>query len=145
MKHRQVVRNVLLSLCTGISLFLSTGMQAQSGNVLQKLELPDYVTPQQFGFASGNIDDPAIGRQLFRRLRQHRRLIEDPELTGWIQALTWRLSRTMPGIAKHLHIAIENNPEINAHVLHGGIILVNSGLILNSDSTSPIDDIDVQG
>ena len=143
MKYLKDLRKLNIGLSTLLLLLLSSQIGADSAqaapkNALNQLKLPDFVPPQQFGFVSGNIDDPAIGRQLFRRLRQQRRLIEDPELTGWIQKLTHRLARTTPGIANHLHIAIENNPEINAHVLRGGIILVNSGLILNSESESEL-------
>lgn len=137
MKYSQAMRSLLLSTLLALCL-LSSSSYSQSGNALQNLELPDYVPPQQFGFNNGHIDDPAIGRQLFRRIRQRGLLIEDPELSGWIQRLTLRLSRTVPNVGNQLHVAIIDNPEINARVLRGGIILVNSGLILGSDSESEL-------
>lgn len=131
-------RRLLQRLCLFVLLLISSSAVGTTDNALQRLELPAHVPTQQFGFSSGNLDEPLIGRQLFRRLRQQHRLIEDPELSAWIQALTQRLSGSIPGIGEQLHIAIDDNPEINAYVLRGSIILVNSGLILSSDSESEL-------
>lgn len=127
-----------LILLTGLLLFTATA-QTEQHDALSGYKMPNFEPPRHFNFASGNIDGAAIGRQLYRRIRQQRPIIEDPELTVWLQALVQRLADKAPGgLGRALHIAIENNPEVNAHALQGGIIIINSGLILSSDTESEL-------
>lgn len=92
----------------------------------------------QGNLATGNIDEPAIGRQLFRTIRRSGSLIEDPELTDWISQLVNRLAVHAPGVSKNPYVAISRDPSVNAYALTGGIIIVHSGLILSTQTESEL-------
>lgn len=104
------------------------------------LDLPDLNLPDIGDNTSPSIDMSAereLGIEIFRELRRTRPLIEDPELSDWIRALGNRLARHS-GNQGNLLFAIENNAAINAHTLAGGVIIINSGLILNTQSESEL-------
>lgn len=131
---RIVILTTLLS-----SLLLSGNLSALMNPDLPEMILPESDSAQQQAMpVTGNIDSPAIGRQLFRSIRRHRPLIEDPELTTWITQLVDRLAIHAPGVGRHLYVAIVDDPSINAFVLNGGIIIVHSGLILSTDTESEL-------
>ncbi|MGB1011103.1 MAG: M48 family metalloprotease [Thiolinea sp.] len=132
--NRPQIKHLLL---TGL-LLLTVTTQAEQNTSFSDLKLQDFQPPAHFDFATGNIDESAIGRQLFRKIRQRRILVEDPELNAWLQSLVQRLTRNQPAISKTIKAVIVNNPEINAHALRGGIILVNSGLILSTETESEL-------
>ncbi|MEZ5535099.1 MAG: M48 family metalloprotease [Thiolinea sp.] len=100
------------------------------------MNLPDF--EHSGSQVTGNIDAPAIKRQLFRSIRRNRPIVEDAELSGWLNNLVNRLTRHAPGVGNDLFVVIENNPAINAYALTGGIIVVNSGLILSTGSESEL-------
>ncbi len=97
-----------------------------------------FYQPTQSTLATGNIDEPAIGRQLFRTIRRNYALIEDPELTQWISQLVNRLAAHAPGVSKTPYVAISKDTSVNAYALTGGIIIVHSGLILSTQTESEL-------
>ncbi|CAA6825207.1 MAG: Exported zinc metalloprotease YfgC precursor [uncultured Thiotrichaceae bacterium] len=119
---------------------------AVSAFLLSSLLLPSHLLAEgnlfnqqtQGSLATGNIDSPAIGRQLFRTIRRSSSLIEDPELTGWISQLVNRLAVHAPGVSKTPYVAITRDPSVNAYALTGGIIIVHSGLILSTQTESEL-------
>lgn len=98
----------------------------------------DLFNQTQSGLNTGNLDEPAIGRQLFRTIRRNSSLIEDPELTEWISQLVNRLAIHAPGVSKTPYVAISKDASVNAYALTGGIIIVHSGLILSTDTESEL-------
>ncbi len=118
------------------SLFCSGSSFAQLDLELPEMNLPDFEHPDSQ--ATGNIDTPAIKRQLFRNIRRTRPLIEDAELNEWLNKLVRRLASQTAGVGNDVFVVIENNPAINAYALTGGIIVVNSGLILSTESESEL-------
>lgn len=119
---------------------------AVSAIVLSSLLLPVHLLAEgnlfnqqtQGSLATGNIDGPAIGRQLFRTIRRSGSLIEDPELTEWISQLVNRLAVHAPGVSKNPYVAISKDPSVNAYALTGGIIIVHAGLILSTQTESEL-------
>ncbi|WP_020393580.1 M48 family metalloprotease [Thiolinea disciformis] len=83
-------------------------------------------------------EDQALGRELLRSLRRDRPIIEDPELKDWLQSIANRLALHTPNRTGPIHVLIENNGDVNARTMLGGVIIVNSGLILNSESESEL-------
>lgn len=124
---------MIAALC---SLLSSGSTNAQLNLELPDMNLPDFERPDSQ--ATGNIDAPVIKRQLFRSIRRNRPMIEDSELNDWLNKLVSRLAGQAPGVGNNLLVAIENNPAINAYAMTGGIIVVNSGLILSTDSESEL-------
>lgn len=123
------------ALCTTASVtLLSCLLLASPGQATTNLF--DQQTPG--GLVTGNIDAPAIGRQLFRTIRRNVPLIEDPELTLWISKLVNRLAAHAPGVSKNPYVLIAKDPSVNAYALTGGIIIVHSGLILSTRNESEL-------
>lgn len=110
--------------------------RAQLNLELPDMNLPDFVSPDSQ--ATGNIDAPAIKRQLFRSIRRNRPIVEDSELSDWLNKLVSRLASRAPGVGNNLFVAIDNNPAINAYAMTGGVIVVNAGLILSTESESEL-------
>lgn len=134
---------------TAVSATLLSGLLLSGGlHALMNTDLPEVNFPnspdsaqqpaQQSIPVTGNIDSPAIGRQLFRSIRRGRPLIEDPELTTWIANLVNRLAIHAPNVGRNLYVAIADDPSVNAFVLNGGIIVIHSGLILSTDTESEL-------
>lgn len=118
------------------SLLCAGSVRAQLNLELPDMNLPDFERSESQ--ATGNIDAPAIKRQLFRSIRRNHPVIEDSELSDWLNKLVSRLASHAPGVGNDLYAAIDNNPAINAYALTGGIIVVHSGLILDTASESEL-------
>lgn len=106
------------------------------------LELPETDNLPNLGSSASSAlsttEERLLGRQLYRDLRKRRPLIEDPELSGWIRALGNRLTRHAPASGSNFYFSIEKNSAVNAYAMAGGVIIINAGLILNSDSESEL-------
>ncbi|HPQ96880.1 MAG TPA: M48 family metalloprotease, partial [Thiolinea sp.] len=86
----------------------------------------------------GQVNAQETGRQLGRRLRSTRPIIEDPELSQWLRRLGQRLAPPAGISPDNLTVLLENNSDINAYSMLGGVIVINSGLILSTDSESEL-------
>ncbi|HPE60086.1 MAG TPA: M48 family metalloprotease [Thiolinea sp.] len=86
----------------------------------------------------GQVNAQETGRQLVRKLRSIRPIIEDPELSQWLRRLGQRLAPPAGLSADKLLVLMENNSDINAYSMLGGVIVINSGLILSTDSESEL-------
>ncbi|MEZ5478761.1 MAG: M48 family metalloprotease [Thiolinea sp.] len=136
MKHTYALR-----LCRPVTVLLSTaGLLTALAATAADLDWNPDPLPgtAATGLFTGNLDEPAIGRQLFRQLRRSQPLIEDPELNEWLRALAQCLARQVPGLGNNLKIALSNQDTVNAYTLSGGIIIVHAGLVLTTDSESEL-------
>lgn len=99
-------------------------------------------SPAQVGGPSlPDIGDPAsvvlspsqealLGRTLLREIRRSLPLIEDPQLNSYIQSLGYQLVAGAQETGQEFTFLIVDDPQINAFASPGGIIAVNSGLML---------------
>lgn len=114
---------------------LTTSSYANDLNLkIPEIEMPDILN------SSGNLgtaQEQQEGLALLRELRGRRPFIEDPALTDWINQLGQRLASRSPNSGK-LYFVIEKNNIVNAYTLTGGVIVINSGLILNTQSESEL-------
>ena len=104
-----------------------------------KLEDPAYRVPDLGSSANASISsstETALGLKLVRELRGKRPMLEDPELNDWLQNLGQRLASHAGG--GKFYFLIEKNPEVNAYAMPGGVIVLHSGLIVNSESESEL-------
>lgn len=104
------------------------------------LDLPDVNLPDLGDPASSvmsSTEESLLGVSLLRNLRGNRSIVEDPELSEWLRALGNRLATKAPGSGNY-YFLIENNPQINAYAMPGGVIVLHAGLILNTDSESEL-------
>jgi len=114
------------ALAVVLSLLLATNgapalAQAPGGN------LPDIGTPASTTLSLQ--DEYKIGLMIVRSLRDAGQIVEDPEVTEYLQSLGMRLaSQAHEGAHRFTFFAIKE-PGINAFALPGGFIGVNAGLV----------------
>ena len=79
----------------------------------------------------------ALGRQLSRQIERQVKLVEDPEVTEYVNRVAQNLVRNSDAKVPFT-IKVIDSEEINAMALPGGFLYVNSGLITAADSESEI-------
>ena len=115
MKIRSAFRTIALLLCLAT---FATG--AQSDNLLFKLAREESVEPEI---------KRAAQRMLVKLITSEYGVVEDVELSGYLSGLLERLEPS-----NHYYIGIVDRNDINAFATLGGVIMINSGLWLSSDS-----------
>jgi len=97
----------------------------------------DFNLPQ-IGEAGGDVITPqqeyTIGLQIINQLRDSGAILDDPQLQQYIQDLGGQLSSHSDNPQLHFAFYVIDDDEINATTLPGGFIVVNSGLVLLTDS-----------
>ncbi len=129
------MKHLILTSLTALSLTL-----ANLGHAALDLEVPDLNIPDLGDPASSamsSTEESVLGIKLIRELRGSEPVIEDPELSGWLRALGNRLAAHAPGGGKYYFLIVKD-PEINAYAMPGGVIVIHSGLILNTRSESEL-------
>jgi predicted Zn-dependent protease len=125
----KLIRNI------AILFFLVTG-SAQSQNGGSTLDLPD------MGDSTGTIMSPEFERRLgqafLSQIRRQTNLINDPEVEAYIQSIGYRLVSQSDNNSQVFTFFVINDPLINAFAAPGGIVGINSGVIMNSDSESEL-------
>lgn len=106
------------------------------------LRLPDEINLPDIGDTSGGtispVEERRIGEAFMREVRQHLKIIEDPEINEYIQSLGYRLAASSDNQTQDFTFFIVDDPGINAFAAPGGFIGVNSGLILTTESESEL-------
>ena len=102
----------------------------------QGSDLPD------FGSLADSVitrsQEARLGRSIVAQLRNAGAVMDDPQLTEYIQSLGARLAGQASDGKQDFEFFIVDDSAINAFALPGGYIGVNSGLILTSDSESEL-------
>ena len=100
------------------------------------LRLPD------FGSSAGGIISPdeerRIGESMMRELRGLNYLLDDPELTDYIEALGYRLVAQSDRPEQPFTFFIVRAEDINAFAAPGGYVGVNTGLITMAEAESEL-------
>ena len=88
----------------------------------------------ELGGASGGLLTPSeeleLGRSLLREIRRVMPLVDDPEITFYIDALGRRLASNAPDASGTFHFLTIDNSQVNAFAMPGGIVGVHTGLIV---------------
>jgi predicted Zn-dependent protease len=79
-----------------------------------------------------------LGSEMMRQLRQSGVVLEDTEITSYLNALGQRLTSNSDSGGQQFTFFVVNDPAINAFAGPGGYIGVNSGLILAADDESEL-------
>ena len=122
-----------LSLCFS---YLLIALPAHA-EVTLDLSLPDYNLPDIGDASIGSFShakEREIGLEVLRSLRAKGATIEDPEISAWIRSLGNRLSARAPNSHNPFYFLVIKDNRVNAFATLGGVIVVNSGLILQSES-----------
>lgn len=123
------------SYITALGLALLFSVQAVRADV-SALDLPD------FGDSAGSVISPEmerrIGEAFMRHVRKNATIVQDPEVQSYIRSLGYRLVSNSDDSGKDYKFFIVKDPMINAFAAPGGVIGINSGVILNSRSESEL-------
>jgi len=99
-------------------------------------DLPD------FGDSAGSVVSPEYERRLgkifLNQVRQFASVSNDPEIQSYIQSLGYNLASHSDNNEQPFTFFVVNDPGINAFAGPGGIIGINSGVILNSNNESEL-------
>ncbi|MCK5661829.1 MAG: M48 family metallopeptidase, partial [Thiotrichaceae bacterium] len=105
------------------------------------LELPDLNLPDlggQAGITVGSRSERETGLKILRELRSSGDIIEDPELSTWIRSVGNRITSNAPQSPTPFYFVISRDQSVNAFATLGGVIVVNAGLILRTESESEL-------
>jgi predicted Zn-dependent protease len=114
---------------------LAFGAPVAAGQVSSG-ELPDIGTPASTTLSL--VDEYKIGLMIVRQLREAGQIVEDPEITEYLQSLGMRLaSQAHEGAHRFTFFAVRE-AGINAFALPGGFIGVNAGLVTATRSEAEL-------
>lgn len=99
-------------------------------------DLPD------IGASTGTIISPEyerrLGQAFLNQVRQQADINNDPEVESYIQSIGYRLVSHSDDNTQQFTFFVVNDPQINAFAAPGGIVGINSGVIVNSSSESEL-------
>jgi len=84
------------------------------------------------------LEEQKIGARITAELYAHDYILEDPEVTEYVAALTWRLVASAEAEAPNLTVYVIRDPRINAFALPGGFLGVNAGLLTSVRNESEL-------
>jgi predicted Zn-dependent protease len=99
-------------------------------------QLPDMGSPENAILSK--TDEYQIGLMAMRELRGQELILEDPELSDYIQQLGSRLAAQARDDDQNFQYFIVRSNEINAFATYGGFICVNAGLMLLTETESDL-------
>jgi len=101
-----------------------------------------YVDLPSIGDSSGSVISPEqeqqLGAAFMRQLRSSGIILEDLEITRYLESLGQRLTVNSEDPARRFTFFVVNEPSINAFAGPGGYIGIHTGLILASESESEL-------
>jgi predicted Zn-dependent protease len=96
----------------------------------------------EMGTAGGSAlsieDENRLGRMVMRGLRESGQVVEDPEISEYLQSLGLRLSSQAQDGNRTFNFFLVRDPAINAFALPGGFIGVHSGLLMETHNESEL-------
>lgn len=98
--------------------------------------LPDLGESAQAALSAA--DEREIGESIMREIRGDPDYIDDPEITGYVQALGQRLAGAATADSRKFEFFVIRNPQVNAFALPGGHIGIHSGLVLTAQTESEL-------
>lgn len=125
------IKTLIATACLGLFI----GVQAELN-----LEIPDTLTTVNGGSAvqSMPVNFSSVGLKRLRSVRRRSTTVEDPELNAWIRGLGRKLQAQTSYANRPFYFVIVKDNDVNAYATQGGLIVINSGLILRSSSESEL-------
>ena len=134
-----IKKNILSHI--SIALLVSAFLLSISAHAELDLKLPDYNLPD-IGVAAASTFSYAkerkVGLKVLREIRSSASVIEDPEISAWIRSLGHRLSARSPNSSNPFYFLVVKDRRVNAFATLGGVIVINTGLILETASESEL-------
>ncbi len=103
-------------------------------NVPDMINLPDIGGPESGVLSPAQ--ERAISGQIAREIRKSLPVMDDPELSTYISSIGDRLVSSSPDATGSMVFLLIGSPEINAFAAPGGVIAVNTGLIIAAKDES---------
>jgi predicted Zn-dependent protease len=100
------------------------------------ISLPDLGGPADALISKA--DEYEVGRMALQQMRDQGAILEDPEVSDYIQQLGMRLASQAHDEGQNFTYNVLREPIVNAFATFGGIICINSGLILVTDNESQL-------
>ena len=88
------------------------------------------------GDALTRAEEERLGEAFLRQIRRRLRLVDDPEVVDYINALGQRIASADPG--RRYRFLVVDAASVNAFAGPGGIIAVNAGLVVITESESEL-------
>ncbi len=126
MKIRRSLTALLAATAVGLSLSIAWVTGAAAGEE----ELPELGSPANAAISLE--DEYGAGLMMVRSLRESGQILEDPEVTEYMQDIGHRLSSRAEEGQHQFSYFVVRDPAINAFAVPGGFIAVNSGLFLST-------------
>lgn len=121
---------------TGSSLLLASWLCASAAADVTTLDLPD------IGDSTGGLLSPEFERRLgqafLSQVRKQADIVSDPEINTYIESIGYRLVSQSDNNEQQFTFFVINDSLINAFAAPGGIVGINSGVIINADSESEL-------
>jgi predicted Zn-dependent protease len=130
------MRPLLLFLLAALATITTVGAAEEPVAPPPPPELPDMGSPAS-AVLSGS-DEYQLGAMVIHQLRDQNAIIEDPEVTEYLNALGSKLATQAPDGAPHFQFFAVRDSAINAFALPGGFICINYGLILQTRNESEL-------
>ena len=119
----------------GAALLATAGLAWGDASTVSS-QLPDMGSPENAVLSKQ--DEFQVGLMAMRQLRQQELLVEDPEITDYIQHLGSRLAAQARDDDQNFQYNIIREDSINAFATFGGFVCVNSALVLLTESESDL-------
>jgi predicted Zn-dependent protease len=117
-------------------LFVCCILSAGASAEVDTLDLPD------IGDSTGSILSPEnerrLGQAFLSHVRRQANLDEDPEIETYVQSIGYRLVSHSDNNTQNFTFFVIEDPTINAFAAPGGIVGINSGTIINSETESEL-------
>lgn len=124
------------SIKTSVLAFLLAGIVTAPAQQPLAIELPS------MGDTSGAVISPEeerrLGEGLMRQIRQSTLLVNDPEVSEYIQSLGYQLVANSDNPAQDFTFFVVNDPSVNAFAAPGGFVGIHAGLMLTTESESEL-------
>src|SRR5579863_6556570 len=99
-------------------------------------DLPDLGSPAEQMISHS--DEYRLGEMVTRELRDQSALMEDPEVTDYLQNLGQKLASQSAMGGRDFHFFVIKDDSINAFAVPGGFVFIHQGLILATSSESEL-------
>ncbi len=124
------------TLISGAALLSTPVSLAATDSSVVASQLPDMGTPADATITKS--DEYQLGRMITRGLRDQNQVLEDPELSDYIQQLGSKLAaQTRIELSAYQYFVVRDSA-INAFALPGGFIGINAGLMLMTNTESEL-------
>jgi predicted Zn-dependent protease len=99
-------------------------------------DLPDMGSPTTMILSQS--DEYRLGAMVTRELRDQNALMEDPEVSEYLQSIGQRLASQSAGGGRNFHFFVIKDDSINAFAVPGGYVFIHQGLFLATSTESEL-------